>query len=95
MRKSFFILILLGATFWSCSPTYKITEYGVGQKSLLANREIRNLSIEKNYHIKILKLKRNGEYLNSVNAKTKILPKDTLYLFGTNNDIYKFQRIFK
>lgn len=69
-------------------------EYGVSEKSLLANREIRDLSIKQDYGIEILKVKRNGEYLKLIGKNTKILPKDTLYLLGTNNKLYKFQRIF-
>ncbi len=95
MKKRFSILILLGVILLGCGPTYKIIEYGVGRKSLLANRELQNLAIEKDYHIKILKLKRDGEYLETLSRKTKILPKDTLYLLGKNNDLYKFKRIFK
>ncbi len=95
MKKRLSILILLAAMLSGCGPTYRIMEYGVGQKSLLANRELQNLAIEKDYHIKILKLKRNGEFLEALSRRTKILPKDTLYLLGKNNDLYKFQRIFK
>ena len=94
MRKSFLILSLALLLLIGCAPSYKIIEYGVSAKSLLANREIRDLSIKKDYGITILKVKRNGEYLELLRKNTKILPKDTLYLLGTSNKLYKFRRIF-
>ena len=94
MKKLFFILSVSLSLLIGCAPSYKIIEYGVSAKSLLANREIRNLSIKQDYGITILKVKRKGEYLDLLRKNTKILPKDTLYLLGTSNKLYKFRRIF-
>ncbi len=95
MRKVFaftLFLFLFQLAAVSCSPSLKIAEYAVTEKSTFVNLNVESLPL-KNYDVKLLRLKRNGQYVN-FNDKTKIQLRDTLYLLGTSNQLEKVYRYF-
>ncbi len=86
-------LIFSALFFASCSPSLKISEYEVSEKSLFVNNKIGSLPL-KQYDVKILRIKRNGEFLRYFDNDTKILKNDTLYLLGTSTQLEKIYRYF-
>ena len=86
-------LFVLSALFFSCSPSLKIAEYAVTENSAFLNNKIKALPLEE-YEVKILRIKRRGEYLRSFDGNTKIMLNDTLYLLGTSGQLEKIYRYF-
>ncbi len=91
IRKIYIAILILLST--ACSPSLKISEYAVTEKSLFVNNRLGALPL-KEYDVKILRIKRKGEYLRHIDDKTKILLNDTLYLIGTNTQLEKIYRYF-
>ncbi len=89
----FSAIVLLVFVFYACSPSLKIAEYAVTEKSAFANNKIGAIPLEK-YDVKILRIKRKGEFLRHFDKKTKILLNDTLYLLGTSAQLEKIYRYY-
>jgi len=93
IRKLLFVFGISLLAFSSCSPSLKISEYAVTEKSLFLGNKIGALPL-KEYDVKILRIKRGRNFMRYFDDNTKLQVNDTLFLLGTSTQLEKIYRYF-
>lgn len=88
-------LIALLFVLTTCSASIMVTDYYISENSNFAKKEIKYLNWEKDFGIKIIKIKRNGQFLKVISDRIQIQQNDTLTIIGSNSEINRFKMIYK
>ncbi len=74
-------------------PNLVFTAYIIEEGSKLADQFLRDGSLRQ-FNVTVVAIGRNGDNITDINADTKLMIDDIIYIFGTQDNLYRVESLF-